>query len=365
MNNEKVKDQTSKSKRNRKLLLLILLMLLIISQVIALQGNGAFLNKSVDPDSVNKHSITLDDLKAVNDDLNEVRESLNDINSNFELTDDHVEVEKVEAKKEEVKEVEVKNLESKPAVVPVVPVVKKPAPVVVIKDKENIKPKQNISENKKVELIEKSPLAVIPVPVSSDDETIPSVEKTADEVNIVVETKPAYIKHDTNGKSLEDNNEHWTCVQDTKNGLMWEVKSEDDTMRNSNNLYSWFNPDTKTLKGITDGGRCKGDADCDTHAYVEAMNKQNYCGHNDWSLPTREQMQTLVNFAGSDIKTTINNKYFPRTMPSWYWTSTENRDRDKFAWYVLFRNGVELNDLKERPKHVRLVRVVMAEQSNR
>ena len=30
--------------------------------------------------------------------------------------------------------------------------------------------------------------------------------------------------------------------------------------------------------------------------------------------------------------------------------------RDNFAWYVLFRNGIALNDLKERPKHIRLVR---------
>jgi hypothetical protein len=339
-------------------------MLLIISQVIALQGNGAFINKAVEADSVNEHAITLDDLKAVNDDLNKVRESLNDINSNSELTDDHVEAIKVEAIKEEVKKVEakaaeVKKLESKPAVVPVVPVVTKPAPVVVKKDKENIKPKQKISENKKVELMEKSPVVVIPVPVSSDSVTNQSIEKPADEVIIAADIEPAYIKYDINGKSLEDNNEQWTCVHDAKNGLMWEVKSKDNTMRNSENLYSWYNPERKTLQGEADGGRCKGDADCDTHSYIQEMNKQNYCGHNDWHLPTREQMQTLVNFEGGDIKTKINNQYFPRTMPSWYWTSSEHNKKNDYAWYVLFRNGHALSDLKERPKHVRLVRVTM------
>jgi len=350
VNNEKVKDQASKSKRNRKLLL-ILLMLLIISQVIALQGNGVFINKSVEPDSVNEHAITLDDLKAVNDDLNEVRKSLNKINSNSELKDDHVEVKKVE-----VKAAEVKKLESKPAVVPVVPVVTKPAPVVVKKDKEKIKPKQKISENKKVELIEKSPLAVIPVLVSSDDETIPSVEKPADEVNIVVETKPAYIKHDIKGDTLEENKEKGACIQDTRTNLMCEVKSKESGMRNTNNLYSWYSPNNKSLKGVADGGRCKGEADCDTNAYIEAINQQGFCGHNDWRLPTRDEMMGLVSYADGSGKVTINTNYFPQALPSWYWTASSNKSRPEFAWYVLFKNGVPLNDLKENPKHIRLVR---------
>ena len=325
-------------------------MLLIVSQVIALLVNSGFINTPPEPDSVNQQAITLDDLKAVNADLSEVRKSLNKINSNSDLKDDHVEVKKVEVKK-----VEVKKVESKPAVVPAVPVVTKPAPVVVKKDKENIKPKQIITENKKIVLIEKVPSAIVVTPKAK---VIP-VEKS-----LVAEVKPAYIKHDTKGNSLEDNTEQWTCVHDTNTGLMWEVKSEDDAMRNSSNLYSWYNPERKALQGEADGGRCKGDADCDTHSYIQKMNKQNYCGHNDWHLPTREQMQTLVDFEGADIKTKINKRYFPQTMPSWYWTSSEHNKKNDFAWYVLFRNGHALSDLKERPKHIRLVRVANTEVSS-
>ena len=54
-----------------------------------------------------------------------------------------------------------------------------------------------------------------------------------------------------------------------------------------------------------------------------------------------------------------HEQYFPETRASWYWTSSENKSRDDVAWYVLFRNGLALNDLKERPKHIRLVREVM------
>jgi hypothetical protein len=318
-------------------------MLLIVSQVLVLLVNSGFINKSPEPVAVNKQAITLEDLKAVNDDLNEVRKSLNKINSNSGLKDDHVEVEKLEVKK-----VEVKKVESKPVVIPAVP-------VVVKKDKENIKPKQKITESKKVVLVEKVPAAIVLTPEFKE---IP-VEKS-----IVIEVKSTYIKHDSKGNSLEDNTEQWTCVHDTNTGLMWEVKSEDDAMRKSGNLYSWYNPERKTLQGEADGGRCKGDADCDTHSYIQAMNKQNYCGHNDWHLPTREQMQTLVDFEGGDIKTKINNQYFPRTMPSWYWTSSEHSNKNDYAWYILFRNGHALSDLKERPKHIRLVRVTDTEVSS-
>ena len=137
---------------------------------------------------------------------------------------------------------------------------------------------------------------------------------------------------------------------------MEEYKSDKDTMRSSKNLYSWYNPDNKTLKGVTDGGRCKGGTDCDTNAYVSAMNKRNYCGHNDWHLPSRDEMQTLVDLTSANEKVKINKQYFPQTMPSWYWTSSDENNKDDFAWYILFRNGIALSDLKERPKHIRLVR---------
>ena len=362
-------------------------MFLVISQVIVLLAGSGSINQLPESFSVYEQGVTLDDLKAVNVDLNEVRKSLNEIKSDSDSKDDPVEVKNAESNSvvvpptlEDLKEVnidlnkvrqslneiksnsdseddpvEVKKVESKPVVVP-------PAPVVVKKDKENIKPERIITENEKAVLVEKSPVVVIPVPVSDDDETIQSIEEPADEVIIVTEVKPAYIKHDTKGNSLEDDMEQWTCVFDTNTGLMWEVKSEEDVMRNSNNLYSWYNPEHETLQGKADGGRCKGDADCDTHAYVKILNKQNYCGHNDWHLPSREQMQTLVDFENGDVK--INNQYFPRTKPSWYWTSTENSNKNDHAWYVLFRNGHALSDLKERPKHIRLVRVATTNLSS-
>lgn len=313
LNDSQTHDHSNKSKHDRKPFLLLLLMLLIAAPIIVLLANSGFINRAPEP-IIKQPPVTLTDIKEVETDLKKVIKNLNAINRNPDLKEDHVEVNKAE-----------------PKIVPIVS-----APVAV-------QPKKVNKQPEKVALKVEKPVKVVPVAPQT--------------VSHIIE-KPTYIKYDINGNSLEDSKEQWICVQDTETGLMWEVKSESDAMRNSQNLYSWFAPETTAIKGKRDGGRCKGSADCDTHAYIEAMNKQNFCGHNDWRLPTREQMQTLVDFEGGDVNTKIDNQYFPRTKPSWYWTSSEHDKKNDYAWYVLFRNGYALSDLKERPKHVRLVRSV-------
>jgi hypothetical protein len=311
VNDNQTNNQTNKSKHDRKPFLLLLLMLLIAAPVIVLLANSGFINRTPEP-IIKQQPVTVTEIKEVETDLKKVINNLNAINRNPDLKEDHVEVKKIE-----------------PKIVPVVS-----APVAV-------KPKKVKKQPEKVVIVVEEPVVAAPV-----------ITKV---VSQIIE-KPSYVKYDINGRSLGDSNEQWACVQDTKNGLMWEVKSKDDAMRKPDNLYSWFDPEDKALPGVTDGGRCKGDADCDTHAYVEVMNKKNFCGHSDWRLPTREEMMALVSSGDGKNKVKINSSYFPQALPSWYWTAESNRSRPEFAWYVYFKNGMSLNDLKENPKHIRLVR---------
>jgi hypothetical protein len=319
-NTRQINDHTKKSKHDRKSFLLLLLMFLIAAPIIVLLANSGFINRAPEP-IIDEQPVSAAEIKEVETDLRQVINTLNAINRNPDLKEDHVEVKKVEVK----------------------PVLIAPAPVVV-------KPKQIKKQPEKVALKVEKPVIVPPV-------IIKPVSKPVE--------KPIYIKHDMTGRSLTDNNEQWACVHDTQSGLMWEVKAQDDAMRNANNLYTWFDPENLSIKGKADGGRCKGDAGCDTHAYVRVMNEKKYCGYSDWRLPTKEQMQTLVYLDNGNEIVKINKKYFPQTMPSWYWTASENSNSDELAWYVLFRNGLALNDLKERPKHIRLVRTANTEVSNR
>ena len=169
-------------------------------------------------------------------------------------------------------------------------------------------------------------------------------------------TAAAYVKIANSGQPVDEAADRWECVEDKNSKLTWEVKKNDGGIRDKDYSYSWLLDNDGEIKGVSNGGRCKGGVKCDTYSYVRAMNAQKLCGYSDWRLPTREEMETLVDYNTTAKDATINKAYFPEAVPSWYWTATENPQRENFAWYVLFRNGVVLNDLKERPKHIRLVR---------
>lgn len=193
----------------------------------------------------------------------------------------------------------------------------------------------------------------------------PPKKETVKALSKIIKTakKPAapvkknnFRKRDIAGNKLKTEAEQWACVEDAVNKLVWEVKTSNGEKQDKNNTYTWHNPEQNNISGTANGGRCKGGVPCDTHAYVQAINEQKLCGYSDWRLPTRKEMLSLVGQKASKDGATIDNKYFPDAMPSWYWTASDNEEHPEYAWYVLFRNGISLNDLKERPKHIRLVR---------
>jgi hypothetical protein len=171
-----------------------------------------------------------------------------------------------------------------------------------------------------------------------------------------------YQRLDRDGEPVTAD-EPWSCVRDNRSKLVWEVKTDDGGLHDARYQYSWFDPSLDRNAGVRNGGRCGGGVDCDTHAYQAALNRQRFCGLDDWRLPSKQELQTLVVLGNQGGKATIDRKYFPGTAASWYWTASANETRPDYAWYVLFRNGIPLNDLKERPKHLRLVsgtRLLMA-----
>lgn len=175
-------------------------------------------------------------------------------------------------------------------------------------------------------------------------------------VSIAGLAKTQFVKITDNGKVATDIDAAWECVHDISNRLTWEVKKNDGGIRDRDNTYSWQQGANDRYSGVSDGGRCTGGIDCDTSSYVRAMNEQRLCGYSDWRLPSREELETLVAHNNDTKQASIDTGHFPQAVPSWYWTASENPGDHNYAWYVLFRNGIALNDLKERPKHIRLVR---------
>jgi hypothetical protein len=137
-------------------------------------------------------------------------------------------------------------------------------------------------------------------------------------------------------------------------GLIWEVKSARG-LRGKDNTYTWNN--TKTTKkdgasGVKNGGKCEG-SDCDTLAYVQAVNEQRLCGANDWRLPTKRELLSIVD--NSRFKPAVDTRYFPNTLPASYWSSSTYPDQENLAWQVYFLYGEAYPIEKKLSNPVRLV----------
>ena len=123
------------------------------------------------------------------------------------------------------------------------------------------------------------------------------------------------------------------CVQDNVTGLMWEVKTTDGGLRDRNKMYYNFG-----------------------YAYAEAVNATNLCGHNDWRLPTVDELQSIVDYGVAYPGPTVDATWFPNTQESWYWSSTLFFGSSNVAWGVYFGNGQVGSHNRLSYMFVRLVR---------
>jgi hypothetical protein len=61
--------------------------------------------------------------------------------------------------------------------------------------------------------------------------------------------------------------------------------------------------------------------------YVTKLNNENYLGYNDWRLPNRNELQSIVDYSriynpAFNKVFTIDVRYFPNTERYYYWSST-------------------------------------------
>jgi hypothetical protein len=184
--------------------------------------------------------------------------------------------------------------------------------------------------------------------------------------NISNTTFTAYNKISNTGVILPDSallgtkENDWACTKDNKTGLVWEIKTDDNGLRDKDWYYSYFDS-TATLTGVYSGtqnnGFCQG-SDCDTSAYKNAVNKQNLCGASNWRVPSNEELKALIlcsdgkynltpNTAGNicsskQISNTalINATYFPNTQAFPFWSSSPYVGiSNKVLWGIDFGSG--------------------------
>lgn len=147
------------------------------------------------------------------------------------------------------------------------------------------------------------------------------------------------------------------CVLDTRSGLTWEVKTDDDGLRDKDWLYSWYvslQSETGKSVGYQNSGRCHKMQGCDTESYAATINKRGLCGFRDWRLPTSAELEGLLLPEASGTK--IDPVFFPNTPASYYWSSDFVPLEVGGAMLVSFELAMPLAGNSGSGAHVRLVR---------
>lgn len=188
-----------------------------------------------------------------------------------------------------------------------------------------------------------------------------------------------FTKISNNGKALPDeaklgNGENdWACTRDNKTSLIWEIKTDDEGLRDKDWGYTWYNSDLISNGGFSGYGNdeglsknCVNKSNCNTEDYVRGVDALGLCGSHNWRLPSLDELLSLVycsegknaDFycAPNSLKPTIDPDYFPNSRFSIFWSSTSAPDDPNYSWGVFFTNGSKTRATKDIPAKVRLVR---------
>ncbi|CCQ10474.1 protein of unknown function DUF1566 [Pseudoalteromonas luteoviolacea B = ATCC 29581] len=162
-----------------------------------------------------------------------------------------------------------------------------------------------------------------------------------------------FSKIDQDGSVTDTSN--WSCVLDNHTGLMWEVKqsSQSGQWRDAEHSYTWTSNQIPEYSSA-EQGLCSEAGQCDTQRFLDRLNSEKHCGFDDWRLPTKVELQDLVNYG--QFQPSITAAFFPNALPRFYWSSTIDADDSKSVWAVGFSYGRVAGTSSDSPKQIRAVR---------
>jgi len=145
-------------------------------------------------------------------------------------------------------------------------------------------------------------------------------------------------------------------IKDARTGLLWEKKSDDGSIHDKDNTYTW---------GQT-GSPYAMDGTMSTEFLAALNTPPCFAGSCDWRIPNRMELESIENLGALNPSTfAVFNSGCTAgctvttcscTVSGYYWTSSSYESDPSFAWTPSFYNGGVSDDYKENYEYVRAVR---------
>jgi hypothetical protein len=162
----------------------------------------------------------------------------------------------------------------------------------------------------------------------------------------------SFTKLDVNGNPLAASAPEWSCVKDNVTGLTWEVKTVDGGIHDIFYIFKWG--------GLTAIGKGHPDAQGsyfdDWNNLINASNSENFCGLNNWRVPTIGELFGLANLSGNG-SAVLDSNYFPEDvyLINWWSADPVPGTNSIFAKGMEFYTGSVYPYERTTRNHLRLV----------
>lgn len=157
-------------------------------------------------------------------------------------------------------------------------------------------------------------------------------------------------KLDKRGNIIPSKQGPWRCVKDPATGLIWENKTTDEGVSHYQWTYSQEQGQSLSQRN------CNVLNECTARDYIEHANRQQWCGKNNWRLPTAKELQSLIDNNRLHPEAKINASLFPKTKSSSYWASNSIKNEEVFFYQAVnFQTGEIKKISPQTGLYIRLV----------